>query len=273
LFADVADGRKDRRLKRYALVAVTGMSFLSLAVASLPASAASHASSSARPGRAALESYQHKPYCSSGRSTCVDLWRHAPGQYVGHDEPSVLFKSKVPGSGNNMTYTMTLPRDPKVQPNATGKGGTTWSFQLRPTFWFGLTLCDTESAPEFTKTCKPDPDSNNLVSKNPKAANYIGKHPGTAFMELQFDGPGYVPQFSGFGCAAKVYCAVLTIDSFCRTKTMACSTPPPATTTNSAAPSRSTGPGSPRAASPRRRPTRCSAGPSPTRSTRRSTPT
>lgn len=65
--------------------------------------AASHAPSSARPARAALEGYQQKPYCSSGRSTCVDAWRHAPGHYVGHDEPSVLFKSKIPGSGNNMT--------------------------------------------------------------------------------------------------------------------------------------------------------------------------
>ena len=55
--------------------------------------------------------------------------------------------------------------------------------------------------------------SNNLVGTNPKAANYIGKHPGNAFMELQFDGPGYVPQFEGFGCDATHYCAVLTIDS------------------------------------------------------------
>jgi hypothetical protein len=31
--------------------------------------------------------------------------------YVGHDEPSDLFYSNVPGSGNNMTYSMTLPRD------------------------------------------------------------------------------------------------------------------------------------------------------------------
>jgi hypothetical protein len=209
-----ADGRKGRPVKRNALVTVSVLGFLSLAAISLPASAAIHTSSSARSGRAALADYDQKPYCSSGKSTCADIWRHAPGHYVGHDEPSVLFKSKIPGSGNNMAYTMTLPRDPKAQPNTTGKGGTTWSFQLRPTFWFGLALCDTESAPEFTKTCKPDSDSNNLVGKNPKAANYIGKHPGTAFMELQFDGPGYVPQFTGFGCAAKVYCAVLTIDSF-----------------------------------------------------------
>ena len=32
-------------------------------------------------------------------------------------------------------------------------------------------------------------------------------------MELQFDGPGYVPQFEGFGCDATHYCAVMTIDS------------------------------------------------------------
>jgi hypothetical protein len=201
-------------LKRIKLLAVSAAGFLVLATAtSLPASAAGHASSSARTARAALQD-NYEPFCQSGRSTCVDAWRQAPGQYVGHDEPSVLFKSNIPGSGNNMTYTMTLPRDPKVQPNASGNGGTTWSFELRPTFWFGVTLCDTESAPEFTKTCKPDSDSNNLVGNNPNSANYIGKHPGTAFMELQFDGPGYVPQFTGFGCAAKVYCAVMTIDSF-----------------------------------------------------------
>ena len=112
-----------------------------------------------------------------------------------------------------MTYTMTLPRDPKTQPNASGAGGTTWNFQLRPTFWFGMTLCDSQSAPEFTKNCTPDSDKNNLVSSNPKSPNYIGKHPGNAFMELQFYGPGSVPQFEGFGCTATQYCAAMTIDS------------------------------------------------------------
>jgi len=125
----------------------------------------------------------------------------------------VLFKSSRPGSGNDMTYTITLPKDPKTQPNASGAGGSTWNFQLRPTFWFGLTMCDTESAPEFTKTCTPDSDRNNLVGSNPNAPDYIGKHPGNAFMELQFYGPGYVPQFEGFGCTATQYCAAMTIDS------------------------------------------------------------
>jgi hypothetical protein len=155
------------------------------------------------------------PLCASQMSTCADVHGQLNGYYVGHDEPSLLFKSNIPGSGNDMTYLMTLPKDPTTQPTAFGgPNSTTWNFQLRPTFWFGLTLCDTESAPEFTKTCKPDSDSNNLVGTNPNAPNYIGKHPGNAFMELQFDGPGYVPQFEGFGCAATVYCAVMTIDSF-----------------------------------------------------------
>ena len=155
------------------------------------------------------------PLCASQMSTCADVHGQLNGYYVGHDEPSLEFKSNIPGSGNDMTYLMTLPKDPTTQPTAFGgPNSTTWNFQLRPTFWFGLTLCDSESAPEFTKTCKPDSDSNNLVGTNPNAPNYIGKHPGNAFMELQFDGPGYVPQFEGFGCAATVYCAVLTIDSF-----------------------------------------------------------
>ena len=89
----------------------------------------------------------------------------------------------------------------------------TWNFQLRPTFWFGLTLCDTESAPEYTKTCTPDSDANDLVGTDPSTPDYIGKHPGNAYMELQFYGPGYVPQFEGFGCTATQYCAAMTIDS------------------------------------------------------------
>src|SRR5437870_2969967 len=78
---------------------------------------------------------------------------------------------------------------------------------------FGLTLCDSQSSPEFTTKCRPDSDTNNLVNPDPTAPDYIGKHPGNAFMELQFYGPGYVPQFEGFGCTAHQYCAAMTIDS------------------------------------------------------------
>ena len=158
------------------------------------------------------QSLQHESLCESHKALCVDTFDTLGESYVGHDEPSVLFRSGVSGSGNDFTYTVTLPKDPSQKPKNDGSGGT-WNFQLRPTFWFGLTLCDTESAPEFTKTCTPDSDANALEGLDPTQPDYMGKHPGNAYMELQFYGPGYVPQFEGFGCSAKQYCAAMTIDS------------------------------------------------------------
>ena len=194
------------------LVGTAAFSVLVVIAGFAPAvSAATH--SVAQRGGYPHSSGYTEPLCTSHSSLCADAYTSPNGEYVGHDEPSVEFKSGLPGSGNDMTYTFTLPTDPKQQPNASGAGGTTWNFQLRPTFWFGLTMCDSESAPEYTKTCTPDSDSNNLVGTNPAAPDYIGKHPGNAYLELQFYGPGYVPQFEGFGCAATVYCAAMTIDS------------------------------------------------------------
>jgi hypothetical protein len=176
-----------------------------------PASAGNGAART--PTKAGSSSGYNEPLCESGTSLCADTYDNPGDEYVGHDEPSLEFKSGEAGSGNDMTYTLRLPKEPPEKPKNDGSGGT-WNFELRPTFWFGLTLCDSESAPEFTKTCVPDTDANDLEGTNPAAPNYIGKHPGNAFMELQFYGPGYVPQFEGFGCAAHRYCAAMTIDSF-----------------------------------------------------------
>jgi hypothetical protein len=200
-------------MKRSARISMAFAGIMALIVFALPAGAtraATHAKAlRGKTGR----SSRYESLCASRSSLCVDTYDNPADEYVGHDEPSIEYKSTVPGSGNDVSYTLTLPKDPSARPGATGAGAT-WNFQLRPTFWFGLTLCDSESAPEFTKTCTPNSDANNLVGTNPSAPNYIGKHPGTAFMELQFYGPGYVPQFEGFGCAARQYCAAMTIDSF-----------------------------------------------------------
>ncbi len=106
-----------------------------------------------------------------------------PNYYVGHDEPSALFYSNRPGSGNRLRYTLTLPADPSpANPTTPGKS---YNFELAPTFWFGMALCDTQSYPEQVKTCQPDSDSNITPS--------LAQHPGTAFTELQFYPPGWVP--------------------------------------------------------------------------------
>src|SRR5689334_12473877 len=34
------------------------------------------------------------------------------GNYIGHDEPSVLFYDNRPGSGSSATYRVTIPKDP-----------------------------------------------------------------------------------------------------------------------------------------------------------------
>ena len=205
------------------------------------------------------------PLCQTQLSLCADAPAGTFGDdvYVGHDEPSVLFKSSVPGSGNDMTYTVTLPQDPKRFPTASGATGTTWDFQLRPTFWFGLTLCDTESAPEFTKTCNADTDANNLVSSNPSSPNYIGKHPGQRVHGAAVLRARVRAAVRGIRLHRHQYCAAMTIDSLSSTRTRPGGqrrkpTTPTATTTCWAGPSRSTGHTSRPAAHRRPRPIRCS---------------
>ena len=68
------------------------------------------------------------------------------GSYTGHDEPSVLFYSRTKGSGNAMVYLIQLPKDPPELPQQNGTGGT-FNFQLHPAFWFGMAVCDDQSAP------------------------------------------------------------------------------------------------------------------------------
>lgn len=131
--------------------------------------------------------------------------------YVGHDEPSAAFYSNVPGSGNHMTYSLRLPHDPSAaNPNTPGKS---YQFQLNGSFWFGMALCDTQSYPEQVSKCTPDSDGNIVdpaVSPN---------HPGTAFMELQFYPPGWVPwptwqvAVGASGCDPTKWCAAMNIFS------------------------------------------------------------
>ena len=135
------------------------------------------------------------------------------GAYTGHDEPTVQFSSHRPGTGGDLLYYVKLPIIATVKPKQDGTGGT-WDFQRRATFWFSITMCDTESSPNFTKKCTPNSDANaRFRSADPHSPHYLGKAPGSAFMELQFYGPGWVPQFDGFGCTATKWCANLTIDS------------------------------------------------------------
>jgi hypothetical protein len=164
-----------------------------------------------------------KPFCAARPQLCTettDAWNYA-GQYTGHDEPSLLFYSNTAGSGNSNLYNLTLPTDPRTQPAQDGTGGTA-NFQLHPAFWFGMALCDDQSAPNPGGSkvgkqiaCTPDSDSNIFTSTDSKSKNYMGLTPGTAFMEMQFYPPGWGNVGTGVSCGPNntQWCAALNIDS------------------------------------------------------------
>src|ERR687887_2929770 len=157
-------------------------------------------------------------FCDEGDPLCAEAAEAIgyEGRYTGHDEPSLLFYSNVPGSGNNNLYRLVIPRDPPTLPTQDGTGGT-FNFQNRIAFWFGMDLCDNQSAPEFTHAaCTPDSDTNIFDGADPTQPNYIGRHPGTAFLELQFYPPGWAPFQEAISCDATKWCAAMAIFSFNR---------------------------------------------------------
>jgi hypothetical protein len=112
------------------------------------------------------------------------------GHYVGHDEPSVQFNSQVPGSGNNVQYVLTLPKEHPLP--------ATQTFENQIAFWFSMALCDPGSFPQAP--CTPDTD------QNPNTA-------GSAFLEMQFYPPGDAPFITQISCDTTHWCASLHINS------------------------------------------------------------
>jgi hypothetical protein len=168
--------------------------------------------------RNAFEEHHIRALCDDNAPLCAEPLDSIgyEGEYTGHDEPSVLFYSNTPGSGNNQHYRVVVPKDPPTLPTQAGTGGT-FNFQNRIAFWFGLDLCDNQSAPEFTHApCTPDSDTNIFDSGDPNAPDYIGRHPGTAFLELQFYPPGWAPFQEAISCDATKWCAAMAIFSFNR---------------------------------------------------------
>jgi hypothetical protein len=147
--------------------------------------------------------------CAAGGNVCTEVFDSeqvfGQGVYVGHDEPSNLFYSNVPGSGNQNNWHLTLPKDPSpTTPLAAGKS---FNFELHPAFWFGMAMCDTQSYPELLDNCKAGTDANIV---DPAISP---RHPGGAFMEMQFYPPGWVSWPPGNSCSPTQWCAALNIDS------------------------------------------------------------
>ena len=155
----------------------------------------------------------HAIDCADASAMCAEVGNSDQvfGHYVGHDEPSVLFNSNVPGSGNHMSYNLILPKDPPAtDPNAKNKS---YQFELSGADWLGMAICDTQSYPEQVTTCPRDSNSNIL---DPAISP---KHVGQAYMEMQFYPPGWIPwptwqvAVGASSCNPTMWCAAMNIDS------------------------------------------------------------
>ena len=131
------------------------------------------------------------------------------GHYVGHDEPIVRFLSGRSGSGNDITWTERLPRDPSALPTVRHPGAdvTHW-FELSIAPWFSMALCNQRSYP-YTP-CTPRSDANApgpLPWETPQEAGG-----GSSFLEMQFYPPGAGPFVDNISCDNTHWCASLHIN-------------------------------------------------------------
>ena len=149
--------------------------------------------------------------CGSNKSLCTEVYSSQDvfGHYVGHDEPSVLFYSNKPGAGNRSEWQLILPKDPSPVVTDPTPNNKSWNFQLHPAFWFGMAVCNPQSYPLVTQAdgvtpipCPANSDSN---------IQPLAKHPGAAFLELQFYPPGWAPWPAGNSCDATSWCVAMVI--------------------------------------------------------------
>ncbi len=135
------------------------------------------------------------------------------GVYIGHDEPDVTFNSTTPGSGDNVTWTTTIGKDPSAAPTVKTPGKDVVHYnELTPAPWWSMAMCDGNSYPELP--CTPESDINAPACSDAfycPSNSYPGA--GSAFMEFQLYPPGEPPWVDSTSCDDTHWCAALTIDS------------------------------------------------------------
>ena len=154
-------------------------------------------------------------------SSFYDSHFYDNGHYIGHDEPDLTFLSSRPGSGNDVSWTETLPRDPASLPTATSPGNDVshW-FELTLAPWFSMALCNSLSFPQLP--CVPNSDANAPACLNAKCPPNSYPGGGSSFLEMQFYPPGDAPFADSVSCDNSHWCASLHINDLECTASGAC---------------------------------------------------
>jgi hypothetical protein len=219
--------------RRRITATLVGLLLAVAAAAVFSGSAAAGSTGSVRPaGKGALDCNGFSPVQQTVKSTgaCTDIRGFVGtenannqdgrffdnGHYIGHDEPDLTFLSNRPGSGNDVTWTETLPMDPAADPTVANPGSdvTHW-FELSAAPWFSMALCNSQSYP--LNPCTPNSDS------NAPRGQFTGG--GSSFLEVQFYPPGEAPFFDNLSCDNTHWCASLHInDAECTFGFASCNT-------------------------------------------------
>ena len=131
------------------------------------------------------------PRCA--RSRTIRGRMHGYKYVSGHDEPSVLFYSTIPGSGNSNEYRLTLPTDPVAAAEA-GRDREHVELPASPGL---LARHDHVRRPVRAQSgCRPARPTATRTSSRARTRSrpkYLGLTPGQAYMEMQFYPPGWGP--------------------------------------------------------------------------------
>ena len=116
-----------------------------------------------------------------------------------------------PGRATTSPTRLVLPKDPPTRPTQDGSGGTD-SFQLHPTFWLGMVMCDDQGSPNpdgaaltghpTMSRASRTATRNIFAARTRNSPRYFGLGPGQAYKEMQFYPPGWAPWPAGIGCTA-----------------------------------------------------------------------
>jgi len=205
--------------RRRAVGALTGLLLAAAAAVIFGGSVAAAGSGNVVAARGALDCNGWSPIQQTIKSTgaCTDIRGFAGvtnrnnwdsrfydnGHYIGHDEPDLTFLSHRPGSGDDVTWTETLPHDPLAAPTVNTPGSdVTHYFELTVAPWFSMALCNPRSYP--LNPCTPNSDS------NAPRGQFTGG--GSSFLEVQFYPPGEAPFFDNVSCDNTHWCASLHIN-------------------------------------------------------------
>ena len=85
-------------MKRFGPIAMALAGFMVLVALASPVDATGTATTHVKALRGKTgRSLGYEPVCASRSSLCIDAYDNPGDEYVGHDEPSIEFKSGVPG--------------------------------------------------------------------------------------------------------------------------------------------------------------------------------